>query len=270
MATPHRTASMDALRRSALTVWPGMTIYWIGDLAHQGSVSGHNPDDYTGVRAELLDDDTDPEVRALDLMVGPVFTAAEGTRLVRALVAGADRRRLYYVIYRSTIYRRATNFKPEPYGGANHNDHVHVSGHVSDDANGADWTSVLALGEEDDVAVSYKIESADGTYNGRYYLSNGVNRRGPIRHPKNILQPARAGSTEVVLTDAMRLSVSDAISWEQYLDAVAGPLDESATQPPVQSAPVDPDVLKAVLLQADVLAAVAKAVNDDAAARLGE
>lgn len=124
--------------------------------------------------------------------------------------------------------------------------------------------------EEDDVSVSYKIESTDGTYNGRYYLSNGVNRRGPIRHPKHILQPARAGATEVVLTDAMRLSVSDAITWEQYLDAVAGPLDESATRPPVQSAPVDPDVLKAVLLQADVLAAVAKAVNDDAAARLAE
>ncbi len=156
MVVPHRSASMDALRRNALAVWAGMTIYWIGDLAHQGEVSGHNPDDTIGVRAELLDADTDPEVRALDLMLGPVFTAAEAARLVRALISGADRLRLYYVIHRSTIYRRATWFKAEPYGGANHNDHVHVSGWNGDDENGADWTSVLALGEEDDV-----IDDAD-------------------------------------------------------------------------------------------------------------
>jgi hypothetical protein len=80
------------------------------------------------------------------------------------------------------------------------------------------------LTEEDlDVAVSYKIDSADPNYNGRYYLSNGVNRRGPIRQPKHILIPARAGATEVVLTDAMRTSVSAGLTWEQYLDAVAGP-----------------------------------------------
>lgn len=126
-----------------------MTIFWIGDLSHQGTVSGHNPDDYTGVRAEMLDDDTDPEVRALDFMLGPKFTAQDGWDLVNALVKGVDKQRLYYVIYRSTIWRRATGFQAEGYGGSNHNDHVHVSGHVSDDANGADWRSVLALGEED-------------------------------------------------------------------------------------------------------------------------
>lgn len=158
MVAPHRSASIDALRRAMLTVWPGMTIYWIGDLAHQGGVSGHNPDDYTGVRAEMLDDDTDPEVRALDGMVGPKFSAADGTRLVQALISGADRRRLYYVIYRSTIYRRTTNFRAESYGGANHNDHVHISGHSSDDENGADWTSVLALGEEDDVITDADVD----------------------------------------------------------------------------------------------------------------
>jgi hypothetical protein len=148
MATPHRTASMDALRRNALSVWPGMTIFWIGDLAHQGSVSGHNPDDYSGVRAEMLDADTDPEVRALDFMIGPAFSVEAGARLVKALISGVDKLRLYYVIYRSTIYRRATNFRAEPYGGANHNDHVHVSGHSSDDANGTDWLSVLGLGDD--------------------------------------------------------------------------------------------------------------------------
>lgn len=131
-----------------------MTIFWIGDLAHQGSVSGHNPDDYAGVRAEMLDDDTDPEVRALDFMIGPKFTTQHGWDLVNALIQGVDKGRLYYVIYRSTIWRKATGFQPEGYGGANHNDHVHVSGHVSDDANGSDWQSVLNLGDGEPMTVA--------------------------------------------------------------------------------------------------------------------
>jgi hypothetical protein len=225
MVAPHRSASMDALRRNGLTVWPGMTIYWIGDLTHQGEVSGHNPDDYPGVLAELHDDDTDPEVRALDFMIGTVFTTEQGWRLVNALINGADKHRVYYVIYRSTIWRRATGFKAEAYGGSNnHNDHVHVSGYVTDDENGSNWQSVLALGEEgDDVTVSYKIQSTDPTYHNRYYISNGIHRRGPIRQPKNILNPARAGTVEVLLTDAMRLSVSASFTWDAYLDVVAGP-----------------------------------------------
>ena len=38
----------------------------IGDLAHQAEVSGHNPDDTPGVRAEYSDADSKAEVRALD------------------------------------------------------------------------------------------------------------------------------------------------------------------------------------------------------------
>lgn len=149
MATPVRSASANALRNNALTVWPGMTIFWIGDLGHQGTVSGHNPDDYPGVRAELQDSDLIPEVRALDFMIGPKFTASDGMRLVNALVKGVDRQRLYYVIHRSTIWRRATGFQAQVYNGSdNHNSHVHTSGYVDDDANGRDWTSVLALGKE--------------------------------------------------------------------------------------------------------------------------
>lgn len=45
---------------------------------------------------------------------------------------------------------------------------------------------------------------------------------------------------------------------------------EAAQRPPVTAAPVDPEALKAVLLDPEVLAALAKAVNDDAAARLAQ
>jgi hypothetical protein len=208
---------MDALRRNALTIWPGMTIYWIGDLAHQGSVSGHNPDDYTGVRAEMLDADTDPEVRALDFMIGPRFTTQSGWDLVNALIAGVDRMRMYYVIYRSTIWRRATGFKAESYGGDNHNDHVHVSGHASDDENGSDWRSVLALGEqESDMANVYKTPAG-------YFVSNGIFRRGPIRTKSPFFTQTTAGMTVVTLTEEDRVTGSYP-TWDAYLNAVAGPL----------------------------------------------
>lgn len=153
MTAPHRSESADALRRNGFTVWPGMTIFWVGDLSHQGTVSGHNPDDYAPLRAELTDDDTDPEVRALDFMLGSNFTGQDGWRLVTALISGVDKNRVYYVIYRSTIWRRATGFKAEAYGGSSHNDHVHVSTYVADDDNGSDWQSVLALAEEDAMTI---------------------------------------------------------------------------------------------------------------------
>lgn len=154
MVVAHRSSSIDALRRNGLTVWPGMTIYWIGDPAHQSNVSGHNPDDTPGVQAELTDKDTDPEVRALDFMIGGAFNATDGWNLVNALVKGVDKMRLYYVIYQRGIWHRGTNFQARPYTGSDpHTNHVHVSGYSADDANGSDWQSVLALGGDDSMTI---------------------------------------------------------------------------------------------------------------------
>lgn len=151
---PQRSASMDALRRNGFTVWPGMTIYWIGDPDHQSGVSGHNPDDTPGVQAELQDADSVPEVRALDFMIGPKFSTENGWRLVNALVAGQDKWRLYYVIWQRAIWHRGTSFQARPYTGSDpHTNHVHVSGYSTDDANGADWQSILALGEDHPMTI---------------------------------------------------------------------------------------------------------------------
>lgn len=209
---------MDALRRNALSIWPGMTIFWIGDLAHQGSVSGHNPDDYTGVRAEMLDDDEDPEVRALDFMIGSNFSTQDGWDLVNALVKGADKHRLYYVIYRSTIWRRATGFQPEGYGGDNHNDHVHVSGHVSDDENGANWGSVLAIGGGLDMALR---DDPDGR--AMIYRVYGIEQnQDPITYTKV------DGSTA---TEANKLSQKLA-ELDTALDEVKAALADLTSAPP--------------------------------------
>lgn len=139
---------MDRLRSDALTVWNGATIYWIGDPAHQSGVSGHNPDDTPGVRAEMSDADTDPEVRALDFMITGPFTPTDAKRLVDALLMLESRSRLLYVIYGQTIWSRSAGWVPKSYSGVPHYDHVHVSGHASDDENGSAWTAVLGLGAD--------------------------------------------------------------------------------------------------------------------------
>ena len=233
--------------RNALTVWPGMTIFWIGDLAHQGEVSGHNPDDYPPLQAELTDADNLPEVRALDFMLGPKFTVADAQRLVIALTQSLDKGRTYYVIYNRHIYRKATGFKPEGYsGGDPHTDHVHFSGLAADDANGSDWRSVLALGEEEygDMATLYKTPVG-------FFVSNGVNRRGPVRTSGSVFSPATQGMPTVELTEAMR-TLAGNTSWDSYLDDVAGPL-----HPATSGGGGTTD-----------LAAVAKAVNDEHARRM--
>jgi len=148
MVAPHRSVSMNALYNNALTVWPGMEIGWIGDLSHQGEVSGHNPDDYAPLQAEQVDADNDPEVRALDFMIGSKFTVTDAQSLTNALVTGVDKNRLYYVIYNRLIYKRSNNYQPTQYTGTDpHTNHVHASGRAVDDANGSNWTSVLALGD---------------------------------------------------------------------------------------------------------------------------
>jgi len=90
--------------------------------------------------------------------------------------------------------------------------------------------------EEDEMTTAYRIQSADTAYNGRVWLSNGVNRRGPIRAKGNIEGPALVGAVVKILTDAMRQSVSadPAYTWEHYLDDVAGP---KLVVTPVEPAP---------------------------------
>jgi hypothetical protein len=153
----QRSKSMDALYRNIKTVWPGVVIGWVGDPAHATRVSDHNPDDTAGVRAGQTDADSLQEVRALDVMFGPAFRASDAQALVRALTgAKASRLRLFYVIHDGSTWGRPA-WDREDYFGDPHTTHVHISGWAGDDANGADWPQVLALGDDmgaiDKVAV---------------------------------------------------------------------------------------------------------------------
>ena len=71
--------------------------------------------------------------------------------------------------------------------------------------------------------VFYRVQSADAAWNGQVFVSNRIHRR-KLRNPGEIQGPAKAGATEVVLTDAMLQGVGATETWAGYLDSVAGPL----------------------------------------------
>jgi hypothetical protein len=73
-----------------------------------------------------------------------------------------------------------------------------------------------------DMPNLYVTQSTDPAWNNHHYLSNGVQRR-RLRNPGGIHQPAAAGATRIVLTDAMRTSVSANETWDRYITSVAGP-----------------------------------------------
>lgn len=121
---------------------------WIGDQAHQGGTSGHNPD-RTG-RAEYRDGDSLDEVRAID--VDKDLRDASGRKVtmeqvVQYLIKRA-RSGVYvpfrYLIYNGRIWSRSDGWKTRTYTGANkHTEHLHASGDYTQTADG--WKGTLGL-----------------------------------------------------------------------------------------------------------------------------
>lgn len=139
-----RALNMQALTNDVERHWPGVTIYGIGDAAHKLRASGHNEDDTKDSLAELQDADSNPEHRAIDIMVRGPFTKADADALVARLVADPKARaRLYYIIWNGYIWSRSSGWVRKRYTGSDqHTDHVHLSGWASDDENRASWPAV--------------------------------------------------------------------------------------------------------------------------------
>lgn len=116
----------------------------IGDQAHQGSKSGHNPD-RTG-NAEYKDGDAKNEVRAKDLDKD-LRSSVTMEQVVQYLVRRA-RAGIYvpfrYLIYNGRIWSRTDGWKTRTYTGSNkHTQHLHLSGDYTQTAD--NWRGTLGL-----------------------------------------------------------------------------------------------------------------------------
>lgn len=116
---------------------------WIGDSAHAGRKSDHNPDPHTGC------------VRALDLTDDRNGTSITADDLARVLVEHLRRTqdpRISYVIFDgrmfasyATRYRRAWEWGP--YSGPNpHKSHCHISTLPTADYDAAGWGFTIPKG----------------------------------------------------------------------------------------------------------------------------
>jgi hypothetical protein len=104
----------------------------IGDTRHKAEVSGHNPDDTKGSKAEWNGDpDSTPEVRALDVDVD-FRNGATAQQMVDHIVGLKPSSVLRYVIYNRRIYEADNAWKSRAYTGESaHTEHIHFSGAYS-------------------------------------------------------------------------------------------------------------------------------------------
>lgn len=145
-----RARNMQSLTEAIQRRWPGVTVFGKGDAAHAAGSSDHNEDDTPGVRTPQTDADNVPEHRAIDVMLGPDFTKADGDELVKSLLADPEaRKRLQNIIWYRGIWSRSWGWTRRDYTGSDpHTNHPHISGWAGDDENAAGWPAVES-GEAD-------------------------------------------------------------------------------------------------------------------------
>lgn len=126
----------------------------VGNLAHQGSPSGHNPDE--SGNAERRDADNINEVRAIDvdkdLRVPGLTAAMVVAYLVGRCRAGLERR-LIYIIWNRTIWSASSGWVARAYTGSSpHTEHFHMSGHPDHDNDGRPFGLASLIEQEDPMA----------------------------------------------------------------------------------------------------------------------
>lgn len=146
---------MQALTGDIRAEYPGVVIYGKGDDEHQLRTSDHNEDDTAGSRPAQSDADSNPEHRAIDVMIGPAMTVAQLQGLVERVVAAevvrerqGGKPRLFYVIFNGWIWSRSNNWVKQPKTDNPHRDHAHFSGWAAGDEIAERWP---AVSREDDM-----------------------------------------------------------------------------------------------------------------------
>lgn len=233
-----RARNMQSLTDAVKRRHPGVVVYGKGDEAHALRTSDHNEDDTSGVRAAQSDADSNPEHRAIDIMLGAAFTRAQAYALIADLLADPTARaRLFYILFNGWRWSRSTGWARVEFDGDPHDDHIHISGWAADDENAAGWPAV----EGDDMTPD---EHNDLVALASRFL--GVLLLDPTKVNSRVVPAGQLKDVPLIATI------------KQLVTDVA----ELKARPPVQPAPVDAAALKAVLLDPEVLAAVGKAMVD--------
>jgi hypothetical protein len=139
----------------------------IGDTAHQGSQSDHNPDETGNV--PIRDADKVNEVHAIDVDVDLRVPGLSMENVVQFLLtrcrSGAEKR-LRYIIYNRRIWSASTGWRQRTYTGANaHDHHAHFSSSytTSHEASTASWhleDVPVALTADDKRWIAAEIRAA--------------------------------------------------------------------------------------------------------------
>jgi hypothetical protein len=124
----------------------------IGDTAHSHGVSGHNPDDTPGVRAEYSDSDRIAEVRAGDIDDDTRIPVTMEDCVQAILRNPGDRIRLAYIIYNRRIWSKSDGWNERRYtGDSPHTEHAHFSGDPNYDTASAPFLSITRLAIKNEV-----------------------------------------------------------------------------------------------------------------------
>lgn len=167
------TASLTRLRSDFNTRFPGRdkaSDGWIGDQAHQGGSSGHNPDE--SGNSEYEDSDSKDEVRAID--VDKDLRDSGGITMQQCCDAirsnPDDRKRIEYIIFNRRICSQSSGWAWQNYSGSNpHDQHAHFSGDPGYDEDDSPFQSILNIGRENDMTP----EEMDDWWISRYTATSG-------------------------------------------------------------------------------------------------
>lgn len=136
---------MAVLDHQMMVEYPGIVIGTIGDTAHAGEVSDHNP----SKEAHDLG-----AVDASDFMIGPHFTTAQANAVVDTLVANRDPRIAYIIWQGRIISSTVSPWIWRKYNGSDqHVNHFHISVNDLHETDISEWKGITMTITPDDADV---------------------------------------------------------------------------------------------------------------------